>query len=109
MLSVSLAKARVRADRSNPSLCAIPIVAITRSIIWGRPPKSVIDLTKALIDSFSFRGRALLGITLIVSILIRLRRRLISIANRVYRLSFYRKRISIRALRVELFPIDWLL
>lgn len=85
----------------------IPIRVVALSIKEGSSSKSEMDSWKASMWSRSAWGRSASGITLIVMASLVARRKIISVANRVQRLSFLGKRTSVRASRTELLPADW--
>ena len=84
----------------------IPIRVVTLFIKEKSSLKSEMDFLKAPIGPRFLGGLSLSGITLIVIVLVVTRRRMISIANRVQRLSFRRKGISVKASRTEFLPAD---
>lgn len=92
-------------DPSAPLLGA-PRFNSGLSITRGSSSKSVMDSLKGRIDSCSLVGRLVSRIALIVSEPAVARRKIISVANRVQRLSFLRNGISVSASRTELFPDD---
>src|SRR5579859_4696274 len=105
MLRISLAKAL--GLTFVVEVLSMPITAMALLIISGSLLKFVIDSSKALSKSCSQTGRSVSGIILIVIELTVARRRIISVAKRVHRLSFLGKGISVSASRTELLPDDW--
>lgn len=102
-LKTSLANARVL--ESDLVVSSMPMIVIAAAMTQGSSSKLVIDSANELIDSCSLAGRSGSGITLMVSEFEEARCNMISVANRVHRLSFLGTRISVRASRTELFPL----
>jgi hypothetical protein len=83
-----------------------PIASIATNIMSGRSEKSVMASSNLSSVAHSAAGRDASGITLIVRVSVTERRRMISVAKRVQRLSFLGKGISVRASRTDDFPAD---
>ena len=106
-LRTSLVKARVEAIAEESLVDGfIPIAVAAFDIIPGNSAKSAIVAKKALIVAFSAALRFSSGIMLRRRESTALRRRVISIAKRVQRLSFRGKGTLVKASRTELLPED---